>query len=216
MRRGDVRRGGATPGRRRLECANRAREAGESYRIFDCVRVRVVLRRLDDAQRLGRGAKQRKAHRETHSGRVPSRARVEQGDEHHGRQKNTPRRPASDASRPTRARRPPGGGWRHARAAPRAVQGAHRHVSQKKRARGAYSTLMTPRRLAAFIIERLGPPEARESPERPARVGRREGGRSHRFRSAKRARPHPSFTDHHAPRVCTASHHRGPSRSPSR
>lgn len=44
----------------------------------------------------------------------------------------------------------------------------------------------------------------------------RRRSQPHRFRSAKRARPHPSFTDHHAPRVFTASHHRGPSRSPSR
>ena len=166
----------ATPGRRRGGGADGAREAGGSYRIFDRVRVWVVLRRSDDAQRPGRGAKQRKAHREAHSGRVPSRARVEQGEEHQGRQKNTPLRPASDASRPPRARRPPGGGWRHARAAPRAVQGAHRHVSLKKRARGA-GCRNDDARLAANIIERLGPPEARESPERPARVGRREGER---------------------------------------
>ena len=170
--RGRRRGGGAGGG------ADGAREAGGSYRIFDRVRVWVVLRRSDDAQRPGRGAKQRKAHREAHSGRVPSRARVEQGEEHQGRQKNTPRRPTSDASRPPRARRPPGGGWRHARAAPRAVQGAHRHVSQKKRARArAASSRNHDDLLLNFIVERLGPPEARESPERPARVGRREGGR---------------------------------------
>ena len=46
-------------------------------------------------------------------------------------------------------------------------------TSAKKSARAALKAL--PRRLAAFIIEHLGPPEARESPERPARVGRREG-----------------------------------------
>ena len=173
MRRGDVRRGGATPGRRRLECANRAREAGESYRIFDCVRVRVVLRRLDDAQRLGRGAKQRKAHRETHSGRVPSRARVEQGDEHHGRQKNTPRRPTSDTSRPPRARRPSGGGWRHAREAPTRECGGSPPPRQPKKARANVCGLRT----FLTAVERLGPPEARESPERAARAWRREGGR---------------------------------------
>ena len=208
MRRGDVRRGGATPGRRRLECANRAREAGESYRIFDCVRVRVVLRRLDDAQRLGRGAKQRKAHRETHSGRVPSRARVEQGDEHHGRQKNTPRRPTSETSRPPRARRPSGGGWRHAREAPRReCGGVHRHVSLKKRARAC----------AGFVGHSKQPSSASDLPRRErvrsarpgpgdARVDDASRRRSQplRFRSAPRARPYPSFTDHFARRVFAA------------
>ena len=219
MRRGDVRRGGATPGRRRLECANRARARRASRTGSSIVcEFGSSSGRLDDAQRLGRGAKQRKAHRETHSGRVPSRARVEQGDEHHGRQKNTPRRPTSETSRPPRARRPSGGGWRHAREAPRRECGrVHRHVSLKKRARAC----------AGFVGHSKQPSSASDLPRRErvrsarpgpgdARVDDASRRRSQplRFRSAPRARPYPSFTDHFARRVFAAP--RGPSPSPSR
>ena len=120
--------------------------------------------------------------------------------------KEHPRRPTSETSRPPRARRPSGGGWRHAREAPRRVRLSPRHVSLKRA-----------RACAGFVGHSKQPSSASDLPRRErvrsARPGpgdaraddaSRRRSQPPRFRSAPRARPYPSFTDHFARRVFAA------------